>query len=225
MATASEHTGDYVERKMSMELVGGSSAAEAIGGIGGLILAILGLAGVLSLVLAEVATIAIGASMLVEGGIVGARIRKLLSEVGGGTAATAEVGGGMSVEILGGLGGIVLGILALLGIVPTMLMAASVVVFGSTLLLSAGVTARLNALAFESTGMHETAKRVASEAVTAASAVQVLLGLGAITLGIISLVGVAPLTLVLVGLLVSGSAVTVSGTALASRMMTAVSGQ
>lgn len=218
--------GQIAERKMSMELVAGGSTAEAIGGIGGLILAILGLAGVLSLVLAEVATIAIGGSMLVEGGIIGARIRKLLSEVGGGTVTTAEVGGGMSVELLGGLAGIVLGILALLGIVPTMLMSAAVVVFGGTLLLSAGVTARLNSLAFQTAGtMHETAKRIASEAVTAASGVQVLLGLGTITLGIIALVGVAPLTLVLVGLLVSGSAVTISGTALASRMMAAVAGQ
>lgn len=224
MTTASEHAGDFVERKRSIEFVGGGSAAEAVGGIGGLVLAILGLAGVLPMLLAEIATIAIGASLLVEGGVVGARIRKLLSEIGGGVMTVAEVGGGMSVEILAGLAGVVLGILALLGTFPETLMAASVVVFGGALLLASGVTSRLNALVLEKAGIQEDAQRIAAEAVTVASGVQILLGLGALTLGVVALVGLVPLTLVLVGLLVSGAAVTISGTALASRMMAAVMG-
>jgi hypothetical protein len=88
------------------------------------------------------------------------------------------------------------------------------------LLLGSATVSRLNALAFESAITHETSRRVAREAVQAAAGVQLLLGLGSLTLGILAVVGILPLVLTLVGLLTTGAAVVFSGTAIASRMMT-----
>jgi hypothetical protein len=220
-----EATVELAERKLSMEVVAGGSTAEAIGGIGAVVLAIVGLAGVLPVEMARIATIVLGAALLFEGGSLVSRFSKVLSEIDGRTFGMAEIGGGVTVELMSGLAGIVLGILALMGVVPLTLMSVAVVVFGAALLLSTGATSRLNALAYEQEGWQESHHRLAREAVSAATGVQMLLGLGAITLGILSLVGITPMILILVGFLTVGVSILSSGSAIAGRMVGTLMGR
>ena len=89
----------------------------------------------------------------------------------------------------------------------------------AALTLSSGMTSRLNDLKIEVSGAHQSAQRVAHEAVTAASGTQVLVGLAAGVLGILALIGVAPTVLVLVGLLAIGTSLLLSGGALGGRLI------
>ncbi len=114
----------------SMAKVGATgSGAEAVAGAGALVLAILGLAGVFPTILASIAVIAAGAGFLFQGAAVAARHQRLAAEAGGGEA---EIEAGMGAEMLGGIAGITLGILALVGVATMPLLAISIIVFGAT---------------------------------------------------------------------------------------------
>ena len=130
------------------------SIMEAVVAIGAIVLSIIGLAGMLSNVMAAIATIIIGGALLVEGGAIGSDYGRLISESreeSGGFDAV-ELGGGLTAEFLGGIAGIVLGILALFGTAPTVLMPAAVIVFGAALLLGSAAAAELNWVANTPTG-------------------------------------------------------------------------
>lgn len=58
------------------------------------VLAILGLAGVIPLYLAFIATIVLGVALLFEGWTLALRYSKLLSEIGGSFLTATELGGG-----------------------------------------------------------------------------------------------------------------------------------
>lgn len=199
------------EREKTAEAVFGGTTAEAIVGLGAVVLAIIGLANMWPGYMASIATIAVGAALLFSGGAIAARYSHLAEEVG-----AKGIGGGLSGEILGGAAGIALGILALIGIMPATLTPVAVIVLGATLLIGSAATARLRYLS--SLRMSERARNVTREAVEAASGTEVLVGIGAVVLGILALLGYMPRTLVLVGLLALGAAVLFSGSAVSSRM-------
>ena len=84
----------------------------------------------------------------------------------------------MTAEVLSGAAGIVLGILALLGIASMTLLSVAAIVFGAALLLGAGATASLNCLIVEHHyRAHEVGRRVAGTMVSGATGAQVLVGL------------------------------------------------
>jgi hypothetical protein len=207
------------EEAKSAEVVAGGSMVEAIAGVSAVVLAILGLAGLLPVYLLDIATIAVGLALLFEGGAIAVRYSRLLSETVGSRLSSAELGGGMGVEVLGGIAGIVLGILALLGLMPLTLASVAAIVFGGTLLMSSGTTSRLNCLIIDGHGWPDTARRVAREAVLAAASVQVLVGLAGGILGLLALLGIYPLELALVAMLCLGASVLLSGTAISSKML------
>lgn len=212
MATELTH-GDVMEREQetTMEVVASGSIAEAIGGIGAVVLAVFGLAGLLPQEMAAIATMAVGMGLLLEGLAVGTRLSDLLSESEKNLSDVAKLGGGTGVDFLGGVAGGMLGLLAILDIVPLTLMAIAVIVFGACLLLSSGATYRLDLLA-NKLGQ-KTSTTAQALVAAAASGVQVLIGIAGIALGIIALVGISPLILILVGLLSVGAAVLISGSA------------
>lgn len=205
------------------EVLAGGSLVEAIGGVAAVVLAIVGLGsltqGLFPVYMGSIAAIALGVALVFEGGAIMARYQRLWVESGGEHRTTTELGGGMTVEVLGGLAGAVLGILALLGLLPVTLIAVAAVVFGCTLLLGSGATSRLNHLWLSHHGYHPTAQRISREAVLAASGAQVLVGLAGAVLGILALIGIYPLTLSLVALLCMGGSVLLSGAAVGGRMM------
>jgi hypothetical protein len=123
--------------------------------------------------------------------------------------AKPAVGTGMTLEFLAGGAGIVLGILALLTPATLVLSAAALIVFGGTLLLSAGATAHTSAMQGESAGF--SAQPLLREAAKVSSGAQIMIGIGAIVLGILALVGLHAAILALVGQLAIGASLLMAG--------------
>lgn len=204
----------------SIRTTANGSMVEAVGSGIAVVLAILGLAGVMSMELMAVAVIAIGAALLFEGGAVGARFSRLLATNGGSVAGYNSVGTGMTAEFLAGAAGIVLGLLALLHVEPYILPPVALIVFGGALLLGSAATSRLCYLEATNGSTGDAVHDVAREAISAAAGAKILTGIAAAILGILSLVGTNPpvLTLTLVGLLCLGGAIAVEGTAISQRI-------
>lgn len=206
------------EKKKTAGILAGGSTAQAIAGLGAMALTILGLAEVLPVTFAAISTIAIGAGLFLQGGAVMARYRRVIESMGNREIDMSEIGSGVSVEFLGGLGGIALGILGLVRVEADILLPIAVIMFGAVLLIGAGLVSGLARarVAVSAEGTH--VQHAAEEAIQAAAGMEVFVGIGAIALGILALVGVAPLTLTLVGLLASGTAIFFSGTSVGARM-------
>lgn len=202
----------YMENR-SADAAAFGGLLDAAGGIATAALAIIALAGIAPQALMGVATIVFGAALLVQGGA-------LLSEYSGitfpsgtlaATAATDSLsGGGVGVMFMVGAAGIVLGILALLGIVPLVLCGAALIAFGAALLLGSSSLRNLyqlqSAVRRASGVLLPTGGEVLANEMAAGSAgAQLLAGIAAIVLGILSVSGVYSLPLTLIGLLVIGA--------------------
>ena len=199
-------------------IVMGGSLAETITSAGAIVVAILALVGLFPEALLAVATIAIGGAFLMAGGAIASRFNRVLARITRTTLETGEMALGMTIEFIGGIGGIVLGVLSLLGVVPTILLPVAAILYGFTLFFGAGIQTRLYDLESRCSAVHEGVSTVVREAISATSGMRVLFGLGAFTLGIVSLVGIMPVTLTLVAMLSVGGAALFSGTALSARM-------
>ena len=201
------------ERKIA-RMVESGSTIEALGGVAAVILAIVGLADISSGYMAAVAAIVLGAALLLQGGLIAAEYNEILSRFEGGPYV--EFGGGLGAEGLAGISAIVLGVLSLFGLGQATLMSIVAIVLGAGLVLSSGIAMRFNSVRIDV----QTAERktVAREAVSAASFTQVFVGLGAIILGVLALVGFSPMTLSLVAMLGIGASTLLSGGAVFGRM-------
>lgn len=241
-------TTDFHEtQKRKHGIFAASSGLEGLLGLAVIVLTALGLANILPVTLACIAVIVLGAALLVKGGSIMARYTDLVAHYGSSSPEVTEFGGGTSVEFLGGITGIVLGILCLIPIATGILLPVSVIVFGAVLLISAGVLSRIShemlvlpttideRLVRPTTTTDEplVARRDAStmveapaivrreteEAMNAAAGMELFVGVGELALGILALIGFVPLTLVLVGLLAGGAAVFFSATSVGARMV------
>jgi hypothetical protein len=169
---------------------------------GAVVVSILGLAGVFRNDLAAIAVIGLGVMWLFQGANVTLRYTELLYEAGvTNKAHAAEVSRGITGELLAGLAGIVLGILALLRIVPMTLMSVAVIIYGGTLLLTSGESVWLTPFGKE----NEVVRQLMHSMSLAAAGAQVLVGLAAVVLGILGLVGIMAITMILVALLATGA--------------------
>ena len=193
--------------KMSM----GSTAAEALVGLGALALAIIGLAHVYPWLLASVATIALGAAFVFEAGDVGRRFSYLAREEQTTSSEISGGWGGATAGFLGGCTGIALGVLAILNIVPHTLIPVAIVVYGACLVMDSGTLANLSELESARFGIRGIPQEIARESASSLSGIQVLVGLGAVTLGILAIIRIVPETLSLVDLLAIGASVLMSG--------------
>ncbi len=216
--TLQQHGMELTEERKSVRTVLAGTIAEGVAGGAVVILSIAGLAHISSFLTLYIATIAMGAALLFEGGAISLRFSKLLKETHAGRLQEAELGVGVTAEFLGGVAGIVLGVLSLAAQAPMVLIPVAVIVFGATLILGSGVTVRLNALELEGPAESARLKRITHEAVTAAAGVQLLIGLAAIVLGIVALIGTSPLVLSLVALLVVGVSGSLDAAAITARM-------
>lgn len=214
--------GTKSERRTA-EVVGGGSSAAALCGLGAAVLGIVGLAGIYPLELCAVAILAAGAGFVFQGGAIAARYQQMRDNI---VAAEGERGEkatetGMTSEMVGGVGAIVLGILALIHIVPMTLIAVSAIVLGGTLLLGSGASYETIEMAAADQQNFD-AVRTAHRAASSAAGVDVLMGLGAVTLGILAVIGVGSARtspdLALIALLVVGVGQLVTDTTLAARM-------
>lgn len=202
--------------------------ADAIGGIATIVLAIIALTGEHPEVILSVAVIVFGASLLVQGGTMLSEYAGVIFPAGSATASSEQYGvGSLSTLFLVGVAGIVLGILALLGLQTAILTAAAVIAFGAALLLSSNSVRNLYML--QSSASRSAAARagseltgtpragtelLAGEMASGSAGIQMLAGLAAIVLGILSVVGINQNVLMLAALIVLGATVILTGSAL-----------
>jgi hypothetical protein len=185
------------------------SIGEAIASIAAAVLTILGVAHVVPTFLVAIATIAFGAALLLYDGTTLGECAHLAAQGGEGTSAPLS-GGGLSAVLLAGIGGVILGILALLGISTLGLTAIAVIAFGSALILGSNSALRLH---FFKLAMMTPVERsqplpgdmLAGELVSSSAGIYGSTGLTAIVLGILALAGFSPVNLILIALLALGS--------------------
>ena len=179
----------------------GGVFAEAVGGIATIVLAIVALAGTSPEFLLSIATIVFGAALLIEGTSIGSDYMLAMSATG------LEFGtGGLSAVLMAGFAGIILGVLALVGISATVLTACAVIVFGAATLLSSTASAGLQTIKSQLSG--DVALAITK---SGSSGAQALAGIAATVLGILAVSGAATQTLSLVALLVLGATLLATG--------------
>ncbi|MBV1697391.1 MAG: hypothetical protein KGK33_08690 [Hyphomicrobiales bacterium] len=204
--------------------VAGESAAyggfvDALGGIATMVLAIIALSGVKAEILLSIATIVFGAALLIQAGAMLSEFALIESSA---EASAGSGGAGLSGLFLVGAAGIVLGVLALLGVHPSMLTAVAAVAFGGALVVSSSavwhlLTSRSIATRFQTRG--SMLGKVASDVAAGSSGVQGMAGLAVIVLGILAIAGTNSLMLTLVALLVAGAAIVMTGSTLSGTMI------
>lgn len=210
-------TGGEREKKM-VEVAGAGSATEAIGGAAAVVLSIIGLAGALSSAMMETGTIVLGAALLFDAGAIAARYERLCRTAWGEQSHAASFSSGISAESVAGLTAIVLGILALLGMAPVTLCSVALIVLGAALLFASAAKSRFTSVSTSQYGVSDRARQVLDEATNLTAGSDVLIGIGAVVLGILALLGIQSTTLVLVGYLGIGFATMMGGSAGGARM-------
>lgn len=215
----------YVERRgLADEAEPVGLLTEGAAGIATIVLAIVALAGVSAGALASIATIVIGVGLMVQAFNSAAEGSKMMTAEMAASQQAAGLGGEIMVDLMCGLTGVVLGILALVGISTVHLVPAALIVFGGALLLSGAITMRPRT--FSTTSAAGQTQVVSYQGSAATSGMEILIGLAAIVLGILSVIFAATVSwvLVLVGFIAVGAALllvsaTVSGAVL--RLFTA----
>jgi hypothetical protein len=212
-------TSSYTETSSApVEAAAYGGLADAIGGIATIVLAIIALAGVHPEVILPIAVIVFGAALLIQGGTVLSEYASIIFPAGSTAAPSEQVGvGSLSTLFLVGVAGIVLGILALLGIETGVLSAIAVIAFGSALLLSSNSVRNLYMLqssAGRSGAPRAGTELLAGEMASGSAGVQMLAGLAAIVLGILAVIGINQNILLLAALIILGATVILTGSAL-----------
>jgi hypothetical protein len=194
------------EEKTTIGILTGGSSLELIGGGAAVVLAIIGLAGNWPLYMSAISTIAIGAGLLAYGGAIAARWNETVRRYRLNERETAS---GIGTEIVGGAAGVVIGILALAGVMPTVLLPVAAIVLGASLLLGAAAQPQLAVFSPDRDARFDQAER---QSLKASSGVMVLVGVGAVVLGVLALIGVGPaMTMSMVAMLGIGCALVIAG--------------
>lgn len=203
----------HEDRSLVTEAATMGPVTEAAAGLVVIVLAILGLASVAPQDLAAIAAIVVGAALLLQ---VANAAGEYVLEAGSGVlpaAAGTELGSALAVGFMAGGVGIVLGILALLGVGTAHLVSAALIVFGGTLLLSAGLTAQMSRARI---GVEAgAAQAMTRQAAVVAAGAQALIGLAAAILGILAVLQIEASTLVLIGFLAVGASLLLTSAAIA----------
>ncbi len=192
----------------------GGGIAEALCSVVVIGLAIAGLASQWPVTLAGIAMIVFGAALLLADAGVVTYFSRFSRRAG---TTNFHLSGGLGVEAIAGVAGIVLGILTLIGVTPYILSAASIVAFGVSVILGGVARARLAMRGADWLGSGQDVAAL-REAHTAAVAARALIGLAATVLGIVGITMAAALNpssilLSLVGLLCLGAGGLLSGAA------------
>jgi hypothetical protein len=187
---------------------------EGAAGIAVIVLAVIALAGTSTGALASIVTIVVGVGLIVQAFNSAAENSKVMAA---NAAPIPDLGGEVVVDGLSGVTGIILGVLALVGINPPYLVPSALIVFGGALLLSGaiGVPPR----AAQSTAPGGQTQVVSYHSSAAASGVEILIGIAAIVLGILSLIFVSSWVLALVGFIAVGAALLMVSATFSGTMM------
>jgi hypothetical protein len=213
-----------VSESMSREGAAYGGFVDAIGGVATIVIAVVGLAGVKSEMMVAIATIVFGVALLVEGGAMLSEYANLVFPSGSRPAAIENFGGvGLSAHFLAGAAGIVLGVLALLGIASITLTSIALIAFGAALALSSNSVWRLHQLKramlpAENQPISGTTI-LASEMASESAGALTLAGLAAIVLGILAVAGLNPIVLTLAALIAVGATLVLTGGSLSATVV------
>ena len=200
---------------------------DAIGGVATVIVAIVGLAGARPDMMIGIATILFGAALLIESGAMLAEFAGITLPAGAQAMSLEQFGsGGLSALFLAGATGIVLGILALLGVHAAILTAVATIVFGNALVLSSNSVRYLHHLKRASQPEATTtggAEVLANELAAGSAGIQAVVGLATVVLGILALAGGSDV-LMLPALLALGATLVLTGGSLSWSMMSFMRG-
>jgi hypothetical protein len=205
------HTAEAKREKMTQAAGVGGSAVEALAGVAAVVLSILGLAGRLGVPFAAIAVIATGAALLFEAAAVAAHQKRFALPEHEPERTTVETG--IGADSVAGIGAITLGILSLIGLEPRILLPVSAIVLGAGLLMSAGAPA-----VKREEGLWKRGGEIGREALVGASGVHVLVGAGAVVLGIVGVLGDVPILMTLIATLSIGAAQLLTGATFGARM-------
>lgn len=172
------------DRVTAMVMASGSSF-ELFSALIALVLAILAIAGYFPIYMAAIATVAVGFALLAQGGTVAARWRKSARLAGSEHSEAMSV----TTEMLGGMIGVILGLLALVDVAPMTLLPAASLVLGISVLM--GGPAQPD-LADAAPTAAPPKSRLTRSAVRSSGGVMVIGGLLAIVLGVLAATGMAP---------------------------------
>ncbi len=129
----------------------------------------------------------------------------LLYEAGATNQIDASrVSQGTTTELLAGMAGIVMGVLALLGIVPTTLLSVAVITYGAAMMLTSGESLCLGSLDLKE---NDVVRHLMRSMSLPSACAQALVGLAAMVLGILGLVSMASTISVLVALLATSASI------------------
>lgn len=194
---------------------------DAIGGIAAGVLAILGMTGMDPEGMAGIATIVLGAAFLIQAAAITTEYADMLQGASvRGTPGALAGGDGLAAMFIVGTAGVVLGVLALLGIAPTTLVAVAVIAFGGALVLSSGSMRQLHLLrALLPVPLPTAPEVLAGQMASGSAGIQLLTGLSAGVLGILAVAGQSTVLLSLVALLLLGITVLLTGSALSGLVM------
>jgi hypothetical protein len=202
--------------------------ADAIGGIATIVLAVCGLAGIHPPMMAAVATIVFGIALLIQGGTMLSECAAIYFPQNVTSAASTDQFGGTSLSalFLVGAAGIVLGVLALLGIESAVLTPVATIAFGTALVLSSNAVWHIYTLqrasmkAANPTSESIGREILASDMASGSAAIQALAGLAAIVLGVLAVAGNRfDLTLNLSALLILGATIVLTGGSLSATVL------
>ena len=186
------------------------SVMEAIGGIIVVVLSIIGLAGMWQASMAAISVILVGALILFECGTLAANYRRRLFDQEVSSAGASGFDGVVTVEFMAGIAGILLGVLALLGVSTWSLISVAVIVLGGAYLLNNDATMRMHSKLASKAGSQEGSREAPGDETSAEIGGHMLIGLAAVVLGILALVNISPVVLNLVALLGLGVSVLLS---------------
>jgi hypothetical protein len=208
----------YSSSSVSGEAAAYGGFVDALGGIATIVLAIIGLSGIRPEVLVSISTVVFGAALLIQGGAMLSEFASIESM----PEANVSSGGGLSSLFLVGVAGIVLGVLALLGVFATVLTAVAAIAFGAALALSSSAVWHLltsQAVAMSFRARSPMGRIVASEVAAGSSGLQAMTGLAVIVLGILAVAGVFTTPLTLIALLIAGAALVMTGSTLSGTLI------
>ncbi|HEY3776739.1 MAG TPA: hypothetical protein VGL35_01635 [Rhizomicrobium sp.] len=209
----------YTERSVLRAETTGS-LVEVAGGVAIIVLSVIGLARIGNVgALPSISAIILGAALMAEGGTIATEFSRLMG-MSMGTTGVSEFTGGMTTEIVVGAAVLVLGVLSVLGVNPATLVPCAIIVAGALLLIGAASVQRMNSVKVASLTAGEGTQALLQSAISTAAGFQVLAGIASIVLGILALSSTTHVAVFsIVGLLVLGAAVTMSGGTLTGSLM------
>lgn len=180
--------------------VGAMPAALAL-----VILGILALAKIAPLTLVSIAVIVAGVLLVIDSAALTQQIAAALTAKAGHNLNAAALPNGLNAGVLGGMTGIVLGILAILGVAPQTLIAVAAIVFGAAVLFDFTARAQAHALRMTTSETPEQSAKLAMATASSTNTSALFAGVGLITLGILALAGIAGEVLIAIAFLGLGA--------------------